>query len=123
MPLKAPPAPVMMPTWTGTYVGINGGYGWGRSDQSGFGISTGDYDLHGGLAGVTYGGNWQAGHVVLGFESDFDWAHIKGNMTNVICASALCFTNSRWLSTERMRAGWDLNGCCSTAPSARGSPA
>ncbi|HLH91489.1 MAG TPA: hypothetical protein VKX28_23815 [Xanthobacteraceae bacterium] len=29
MPLKAPPAPVTTPTWTGTYIGINGGYAWG----------------------------------------------------------------------------------------------
>jgi len=36
MPLKAAPAPVIAPTWTGTYIGINGGYGWGTSRQSTF---------------------------------------------------------------------------------------
>jgi outer membrane immunogenic protein len=73
-PLKAAPAPFYAPTWTGTYIGINGGYGWGTSNLTNTvsGISSGDYNLNGGVAGVTYGGNWQAGHVVLGFESDFD---------------------------------------------------
>ena len=116
MPLKAPPAPVMAPTWTGTYLGINGGYAWSRSslrnDGPG-GTTSGDFDLKGGLAGVTYGGNWQTGHVVLGFESDFDWAHINGNTGAIaICGGVApgCETDTKWFSTERMRAGWDFNG-------------
>jgi outer membrane immunogenic protein len=108
---KAPPAPAapaqVAPTWTGTYVGINGGYGWSTSNHSGF---TDDFDIKGGLAGVTYGGNWQAGSVVLGFESDFDWADIKGTSLTGACAGGSCFTKTKWLSTERMRAGWDFNG-------------
>ena len=112
MPLKAPPVPMYTPTWTGTYVGINGGYGWARSDLTRVGFATtGEYDTNGGLAGVTYGGNWQAGHVVLGFESDLDWAHLDGTVANAGCGVGVtCFTNNKWLSTERMRAGWDFNG-------------
>jgi len=114
MPLKAPQAPVAAPTWTGTYIGINGGWASGTSNHSfQSGPSTGDFDISGGVAGVTYGGNWQAGHVVLGFESDFDWAHINGTVNNGICVGGggtTCFTNTKWLSTERMRAGWDFNG-------------
>jgi outer membrane immunogenic protein len=113
MPVKAPPAPVMAPLWTGTYVGLNGGYAWGRGRESTtpFTATTGDFDLKGGVFGVTYGGNWQSGHVVLGFESDFDWAHINGDPTLPgICAAATCFIHTKWLSTERMRAGWDFNG-------------
>ena len=36
MPAKAPPAvvPIVGYNWTGFYVGINGGYGWGRSHWS-----------------------------------------------------------------------------------------
>src|SRR5580693_8700497 len=30
MPLKAPPAAPPAPTWTGWYIGVNGGGGWGR---------------------------------------------------------------------------------------------
>lgn len=108
-PLMAPAAPT--PTWTGTYIGINGGYGSGTSNHTDlFGNTTGDFTIKGALAGVTYGGNWQAGNVVLGFESDFDWAHIDGTQATPLCAGGSCFTNTKWLSTERMRAGWDFNG-------------
>ena len=115
MPLKAPAAPVIAPTWSGTYIGINGGFGWGTADLTNTvnGVTSGDFDTRGGVAGVTYGGNWQAGHVVLGFESDFDWAHINGTVTNLGCGqpvAATCFNNVTALSTERMRAGWDFNG-------------
>ena len=43
--------------WTGGYIGINGGYGWGQSDWSFFG---GDAKPSGGLLGLTLGYNWQA---------------------------------------------------------------
>jgi outer membrane immunogenic protein len=109
MPVKAPPPPPP-PTWTGMYLGINGGYAWGTSNHTNAAnlVTTGDFNTRGGLAGVTWGGNWQAGHAVLGFESDLDWAHINGT-TPVVCGTT-CFTNTKWLSTERMRAGWDFNG-------------
>ncbi len=111
MAVKARPMAPPPPTWTGTYIGINGGYAWGTSDHTNTaGVTTGDFDLRGGLAGVTYGGNWQMGHAVLGFESDFDWAHIDGSTAAAACAPLSCYTNNKWLSTERMRAGWDFNG-------------
>jgi len=48
--------------------------------------------------------------VVLGFESDLDWAHINGDPSLPgICAGTVCFTHTKWLSTERMRAGFDFN--------------
>jgi outer membrane immunogenic protein len=110
MPLKAPPPPPP-PLWTGMYIGINGGYAWGTSNHTnGAGATTGDFNIQGGLAGITYGGNWQAGHIVLGFESDFDWARINGNVATAACGAPGCFTNTRFLSTERMRAGYDFNG-------------
>jgi outer membrane immunogenic protein len=119
MPLKAPPAPVYVPTWTGTYIGINGGYGWGTTDHTDlFGVTTGHFDQNGGMAGVTYGGNWQSGQWVLGFESDFDWADIKGTLTTAgppagLCSVGggnTCFTKIKEFSTERMRAGIDYQG-------------
>jgi outer membrane immunogenic protein len=59
---------------------------------------------------VTYGGNWQSGHVVLGFESDYDWAHISRDFPTTVCAAGICFTHTKALATERMRAGWDFDG-------------
>ena len=51
-----PPPPY---NWTGFYVGINGGGGWGRSDFS-TPFSTGSFKTSGGLVGGTLGtiGRW-----------------------------------------------------------------
>jgi len=121
MPVKARPAPVIAPTWTGTYIGINGGYGWATTNHTDvFGVTTGDFSQSGGMVGVTYGGNWQSGPYVLGFESDLDWADINGTLgPTALCAVAVpqvpgaastCFSKIKDFSTERMRAGYDLNG-------------
>ncbi|HEY1544333.1 MAG TPA: outer membrane beta-barrel protein [Xanthobacteraceae bacterium] len=118
MPVKAAPM-VGTPTWTGTYIGINGGWGRGTTNHTDtFGTSTNDFSQSGGLAGITYGGNWQSGRWVLGFESDLDWADIKGTLTTAgpplgLCSVAggtTCFTNINTFSTERMRAGVDVDG-------------
>jgi outer membrane immunogenic protein len=119
MPVKAAvyKAPVRVPSnWTSVYLGINGGYSRGTSDQTDwFGITTGHYSENGGLAGVTYGANWQVGRSgVLGFEGDFDYAHIDGTFNNaVICSitgGTTCFTDLKSFSTDRVRVGVDLDG-------------
>jgi outer membrane immunogenic protein len=77
---KAPPAPYIPPpvfSWTGFYVGLNGGYGWG-SVNGGTGVFG---NPSGGLFGLTYGANWQTGQFVLGIEGDWDWAGIGNNHT------------------------------------------
>jgi outer membrane immunogenic protein len=120
MPLKAPPAPApVAPTWTGTYVGINGGYGRGTTNLTDlFAVTSGNFSQSGGVAGGTFGGNWQSGQWVLGFESDYDWADINGTLTTAgppfgLCSlggGTTCFTKIKEFSTERMRAGVDWNG-------------
>ena len=72
-------APAYVPVgynWTGFYLGINGGYGWGRSRWSGFGSNA---DPSGGMVGGTAGYNWQAlgSPWVFGLEGDIDWTNIK----------------------------------------------
>ncbi len=87
--------------WTGFYVGINGGYGWGTSDWNPAGISP---KPKGGLIGGTIGYNYQIGSVVWGLEGDIDWADVKGNST---CAVAFtCETKNEWLATFRGRVGY-----------------
>ncbi|HEX7227577.1 MAG TPA: hypothetical protein VF353_07370, partial [Candidatus Binatia bacterium] len=56
--------------WTGFYVGINGGGGWGQSrhDFEAAGTTTGDYRISGATAGGTLGANLQAGGLLLGVE-------------------------------------------------------
>jgi outer membrane immunogenic protein len=123
---KAPPA-VIAPlyNWSGFYIGINGGGGWGRSrfDFGGVGTTTGDFSLDGGMIGGTIGINWQAGAMVYGIEGDFDWSGIRGSSDNrptlpvaggFICNGPVaaggngftCHTDNRWLATVRGRLGY-----------------
>jgi outer membrane immunogenic protein len=104
IPRKAPaaPAPVYAPyNWTGAYVGINGGYGWGNSDFAAPFSSS--YRTSGGLVGGTLGYNWQMGQTVFGIEGDLDWSGIRGSAA---CAGTSCETKNNWLSTVRGRIGY-----------------
>ena len=70
-------------SWTGFYIGLNAGYGWGTSNwDSASGISP-----KGALAGGTFGYNLQTGSWVWGLEGDVDWSGIKGN---VACGAGTC---------------------------------
>jgi outer membrane immunogenic protein len=78
------PAPVMAQVynWTGLYVGVNGGYGWGAQDPLTLFSNRFDrtsFNINGGMFGGTIGAQIQQGYVVLGLEGDLDWANIKGN--------------------------------------------
>jgi outer membrane immunogenic protein len=111
-----PPAAVPVYNWTGIYLGINGGYGWGRQDP--LSLITSQYDkvntdIGGGMAGGTFGAQIQAGHVVLGVEGDYDWANIKGTTTVVptILGAPAPFTANlateiKSVSTVRVRVGY-----------------
>jgi outer membrane immunogenic protein len=120
-PPRAPAAyvPVVAPVynWGGIYIGVNGGYGFGTSNMSGgpLGgggtISSGDYDVSGGLVGGTFGANYQMGHFVIGVEGDIDWTDIKGTSSGAGCGgpATQCETDNSWIATLRGRAGfaWD----------------
>jgi outer membrane immunogenic protein len=99
------PAAVYVPiyNWTGFYLGINGGGGWGKSQWDGID----KFDISGGLIGGTVGYNWQFGQVVVGAEGDIDWSGIKGT-TIVNCAFG-CSTRNDWVATVRGRAGYAFN--------------
>src|ERR1700719_5384378 len=72
-----PPPPVF--TWSGIYIGGNGGYSFGTSTPSLGGLSGAGFSTNGVVAGGTIGGNYHAGVFVIGAEGDFDWDNIKGN--------------------------------------------
>jgi outer membrane immunogenic protein len=84
MPLKAPPPPAPVSSWTGFYGGINGGYSVGRdpfnqtlSDAGVSASSSIDSRVSplGGLFGGQFGYNFQSGHIVWGLEGDIQWAN------------------------------------------------
>ena len=113
LPLKAAPV-VRAPDWTGFYVGIQAGGGWGQARQTDvFAFDTGWYDTSGGLAGATWGYNWQIGNTVVGFEGDAAWSNIHGSTDGATglggpCGGAPshCEATLQAFGTSRLRLGY-----------------
>ena len=109
-PIKGIKNPVYVApfSWTGFYVGIYGGYGWGKSNWTNVGGTTGDFNIKGMLLGGTLGYNLQTGSWVWGVEADAAASWIVGNETT-LCGGLGCETRNTWLATGRGRLGfaWD----------------
>ena len=87
-------APVAVgPSWTGLYIGFNGGWAWSNYNdaETPFGV-TGIADIlpqsvstshSGAVFGGQIGYNWQIASWVLGIEGDWDGANISGNQATV----------------------------------------
>lgn len=91
MPYKAAPAAPTF-SWTGCYVGGNGGGGRGVNEQqpiAGFSFNA-DHNS-GWLAGVQGGCDYQVGSLVVGVEGRFDWADIKDTTATLPAGSAVGF--------------------------------
>ena len=102
-----PAAPVY--NWSGVYLGINGGYGFGTSNWNAPTGSTGNFNTNGFLAGATLGANYQTGAFVFGVEGDIDWNNLSGSSTALGCGIApvtACQTAQTWLGTARGRVGY-----------------
>ena len=98
------PAAVVAPafTWTGFYVGINGGYSFGQTTN----LPGRDQDINGPVAGGQIGFNWQAGQFVFGVEGDFQATWQERSDTVFLLVGT--FANKQklpWFATARARAG------------------
>jgi outer membrane immunogenic protein len=100
MVTKAPPYIDQTFNWTGFYVGVNGGGGFGHA----FSDLSGGMHTSGGVAGGTVGYNAQYGHWVFGFEGDVDWSDVSGSTSAAGCPG--CSVQNNWLSTARGRVGY-----------------
>lgn len=99
-------APAYVPfSWTGFYLGVNGGYGFGRSKWSGLPAS---FDVNGGLVGGQLGYNWQLGQLVYGLEGDGDWSDLRGTANPAACGT-VCRTRNDYLATVRGRLGYAMD--------------
>lgn len=93
--------------WSGPYVGVQAGYGWGDSRHTDDeGDTTGDFSIDGILGGVTAGWNHQADDLVFGIEGDISAADIEGSTLN-LCED--CQSEIDWLGTARLRAGFAMD--------------
>jgi iron complex outermembrane recepter protein len=94
-------APVLASwTWAGPYLGVNAGYGWGKSStgtlisDASIGVPLVASSTSTKLAGMTFGGqtgfNWQAGPWVAGIEGDLQRSNQSARTTTFNCAGAIC---------------------------------
>jgi len=119
--------------WTGPYVGLQAGYGWGDNDvkpdgeeQVALAARGGDVAFHplddgsikmdGFLGGLHAGYNWQSDSLVLGVEGDIEYADLDGD-TDIIHSDDGT-TNEDvgdarqeidWLGSLRLRAGFTFD--------------
>jgi len=119
---KAPVAAVY--SWSGFYIGLNGGYSWGRSSTdftvTGVTVDSVSQDLNGWLFGGQIGYNWQVQTFVFGVEADIQATGQKGTFdfaTPTVCpinniAVLRCITGNGsveqklpWFGTLRARLG------------------
>ena len=98
MPLKAAPA-APPPTWTGFYIGINGGGAWGTVNPHAVDVgpdsffaganvpavvagASQSFNTSGALAGGQIGYLFQSGTAIFGVEASFDWTNLRGSASN-----------------------------------------
>jgi len=104
MPVKARPAPAVAAvySWTGFYLGVHGGIGFGNHDRS-TGTFENEYDSDGLTFGGQAGYNYQMNNIVLGIEGDGAWTNIRGNDGNV--GGTTDESKYKWLASVRGRLG------------------
>ena len=89
MAVKAPP-PAALPaapaySWTGCFIGANGGGLWARKNWEGReGNQLTSYDVDGGLGGLQAGCDYQTrSPFVVGIQGDYDWVSATGSGGNL----------------------------------------
>jgi outer membrane immunogenic protein len=119
-------------TWTGFYVGINGGFAWGNSSVAftandpaalagtcggggapkGQCINSVDFRRDGAVAGGQFGFNWQVNsHWLVGAEADYQWSNLDGSVNssfrlgNVGATNMVASQTVDSFGTVRARAG------------------
>lgn len=100
--------------WTGAYVGVNGGYGFGNQKQYDYTkFDSGNQDIDGFIGGAQIGANYQKDSFVFGIEADLQFANIEGDFQSSAdwgCGPEdKCSTNVDWFGTGRLRLGYAVD--------------
>ena len=95
--------------WSGFYLGLQAGYGWGSTDATSSFLFPGtqqsfSYDLTGAVGGVHAGFNWQANSFVIGLETDIEASGIEGSGVGALGLGHA--TSIDWLGSLRGRLGY-----------------
>jgi len=91
--------------WSGFYLGLNAGGALGSVAQTASGgAGRASVNEPGFIGGAQFGGNYQTGPMVWGFEADYD----ASTQNQSLPAGALTGSNAKmpWLATLRGRVGW-----------------
>lgn len=94
-------------SWTGFYVGLQGGYAFSGRNTINDAGDLGSWNTRGAFGGLTVGANLQVGHVVFGLEADGSLAGIRANRSFDGVNIAI---KPDYFGTARVRLGYDFNG-------------
>jgi len=112
------------PSWTGAYIGVVGGYGWGDSDSdfdvvdsadntTVYGSGSDSIDVEGFLLGGQLGYDFDMGNgLVLGVAGDWSWSDmdgencVEGGGCDGTPDDSYATAEVNWLATVRARAGF-----------------
>jgi outer membrane immunogenic protein len=128
MSIGAQAADIVEPTaydWTGPYIGLQGGYAWGKNDLSAKSTGQvitldaavidgddGSFDLDGFVGGGHIGSNWQRDALVLGLEGDIEYADLDDKIGIFDQAGNLAGRDEvevDWLGSVRLRGGFAID--------------
>jgi outer membrane immunogenic protein len=116
-PVKAAlPAPILF-SWTGCYVGVQGGGASGQGEQISNAATTpnqtitGGMTIKGGIAGGTVGCNIMVSDFVISGEADFSWTNKRGSTNDLapFLTTSISETREKWLDTFRGRFGYAID--------------
>jgi outer membrane immunogenic protein len=115
MPLKAPPPPAPVFSWSGCYVGANWGWGWGKKSgvglSFGFATSRGSFDNN--ISGPVFGGQlgcnyqWPGSNIVIGVEGMYDGADINGTGRSFFDTGGFVQNKIDQIASVTGRLGWN----------------
>ncbi len=116
--------PVPTYSWSGFYIGVHGGWGFGDVDFRRTAFDIGGHTMDGGLFGGHIGYNWQMGYSwLIGLEASGTWSGVKKTVFGPAFPDILnsqgdqWTTEVKWLATVTPRIGmvvsnwmWYLKG-------------
>jgi len=117
LPVSGPSTVIPMPvfSWTGFYIGLHGGWGFGDVGFRKSTVSIADHTMDGGLAGGHIGYNWQMGYSwLVGVEASGTWSGV-GKTAIGLQGPLSPFRNDpwttevKWLATVTPRIGFTIS--------------
>src|SRR5579862_3459067 len=102
---KAPP--MMLYSWTGCYVGGNGGGLWADKTVTTVpGVAEGSVNISGGVIGAQVGCNYQMSNWVIGVQGDWDWSGTTGSFNDTFFAGQTDSIKVKSLASVTGRLGY-----------------